>query len=279
MKSFIHAANAQSTVAGNLAVDPNALPTLTQMIQKNPLILIEYDPVGRLPIHRASHYETACTTMEYISVIKGVSRKHIKKFLKSKIDGLVVNQKKGEVSFLEARSDPRKTGKHYTPLFVAATSGAVQNVKCLIRLGANVNVTVVSHQLSGFTIIHQLCLEQNKLPMKSLPQDCNLEIMKMFATNSNHTITGDEMSFGTEETVVQIMSLLVEGGADVNARDAKGRTAMSDAAVGGHINMVLALANLGADVNNRDTGMVQNNSQSQFELELKGSTPLMAAME
>ena len=51
MKSFIHAANAQSTVAGNLAVDPNALPTLTQMIQKNPLILIEYDPVGRLPIH------------------------------------------------------------------------------------------------------------------------------------------------------------------------------------------------------------------------------------
>ena len=246
----------QCSEVGNLAVDPDALPQLTLMIKNNPLILIEYDGVGRLPIHRAAHYVKACSTLECLSVIHGVSREHMKAFKRSRFDGLMIREKEGEVSFLEVRSDQNITGKHHTPLFVAATSGAVENVKLLIRLGANVNVTIVQHQLAGVSLIHDLCLHDS---------DHRQELMR------------GQMYDCDEKKFTRIIRLLVEGGANVNAKDESGRTAISDAAMGGNMHMVLALASFGADVNNRDTGATTVNAGMEFDH--SGMTPLLNAME
>ena len=63
----------------------------------------------------------------------------------------------------------------------------------------------------------------------------------------------EELLETAEEGDTEEVKLLIEKGADVDAKDWKGRTALMGAALKGHTETVKLLIEKGADVNARDT--------------------------
>ena len=220
---------------GDACIFPN-VAAISQMIQKDALALIIYDEQGRLPIHRCVYHDNANVNLNALILIQGLSKATLKKFKRSKVEGIDVRLEECEVCFLEARSKNIRDypGGPLPPLHVAAMAGAVQNVNTLLELGANV---------------HSVAMEQGVVGVTSLMGALNHGQMRQMFPN------GMGVSWYDQETrALDTARLLEHAGIDINAIDATGRSAITAAAASGMPRVVAALAKMGAEVNNRETG-------------------------
>ena len=85
---------------GDACIFPN-VAAISQMIQKDALALIIYDEQGRLPIHRCVYHDNANVNLNALILIKGLSKANLKKFKRSKVEGIDVRLEECEVSFRE----------------------------------------------------------------------------------------------------------------------------------------------------------------------------------
>ena len=225
--------NGGPTNFGDACIFPN-VAAISQMIQKDALALIIYDEQGRLPIHRCVYHDSANVNLNALIWIQGLSKATLKKFKRSKVEGIKLED--GKVCFLEARSKNIRDypGGPLPPLHVAAMAGAVQNVNTLLELGANV---------------HSVAMEQGVVGVTSLMGALNHGQMRQMFPN------GMGVSWYDQETrALDTARLLEHAGIDINAIDATGRSAITAAAESGMPRVVAALAELGAEVKNRETG-------------------------
>ena len=226
-----------STQLGDACIVPDNLSTIKHMIHADPLALITFDPIGRLPIHRCVYHDKANTNMSLLILVKGLSKATLKKFKQSKVEGIDVRMKECEVSFLEARSKRKDgyAGGPLPPLHVAAMAGAVQNVKTLLKLGANVHSTAMENGVRGITPLYGAL---------------NHGSMRKMCPNG----VGFVSWYDQETRALAIARMLEHAGIDINATDETGRSAITAAAESGMPRIVAALAEMGAEVNNRDAG-------------------------
>ena len=106
-----------------------------------------------------------------------------------------------------------------TPFLLAAETGDISLMRLLIQLGADPKLS-------------------NKDSSTPLLAACGVGVLG----------NGDD-SAGTEEESIQAVSLLLEQGADINAVDDNGNSAMHGAAYSSWTKLVQYLADHGADVN------------------------------
>ena len=243
---------------GDACIFPN-VATISQMIQKDALALIIYDEQGRLPIHRCVYHDNANVNLNALILIKGLSKATLKKLKRSKVEGIDVRLEECEVSFLEARSKNIRDypGGPLPPLHVAAMACAVQNVTTLLELGANVHSTVMENGVLGITPLYgALNHGQMRQQYPSGP--------------------GNMSWYDQETRALDTARVLEHGGIDINAKDASGRSAITAAAESGMPRIVAALAILGAEINNRDTGKGYGFDAAKSG---KGFSPLIAAIQ
>ena len=107
-----------------------------------------------------------------------------------------------------------------TPLWLAVENGLIQMVKALISYGANINAT----DQDGNTLLH-------------------LAIMKCLETEGSHA----------RKTFIEIASILLDSGIDINVTNNKGFSCLHNAAILGDNSMVMFLLNKGADVDLRSS--------------------------
>ena len=217
-----------------LAITPEAQHVLEHKILGYPLLLLKpsADGTGRLPIHAAVYNDQSNLNIELMIRIKNVSRKNIKKFLKSPIKGIHVDKDNNEVSFLEIES---KGANQMSPLHAASMAGAIENVKLLISLGADIHSTCCVQYIKGASVLHTLCYH---------PQE-----VKDWYARCNRT-----EEFWREMTRnLEIVRILCDAGADVNVRDQSGRSPLLCAVESELLDMVnLLVGEMGADVDFRE---------------------------
>ena len=178
--------------------------------------------------------------------------------------------------FLDAGSSSYKS----TFLIEAAGAGDLEMVKTLLELGADVNVVsdavyesepfsesdtaLQTAVINGYPEIIRILLEAGADPNLNNPlfiavynedEDLVRLLIKHRARIETPCGSGND---GRVESVLihacrygatEIVQLLMDEGADVNARDYQGDTALTDAAKFGHKEIVMALIGKGADVN------------------------------
>ena len=131
-----------------------------------------------------------------------------------------------------------------TPLLFSAREGDVQNLRCLLDAGANVNEA----NEYGITTLMLAALEGNADAVRLLlERGANVNA----ASNDGRTaLTMAAAAWGGQHT--ESARFLVEKGANLNARTQKGRTALLEAASRGRTDTVRLLIEKGADVNVTD---------------------------
>lgn len=167
------------------------------------------------------------------------------------------------------------------PLLMAAEDGREELVQVLICAGADINITngtstVLSRTIASFwnpRVIYNLIAEGadvNKVlevpnsmaPLHTAAQFNRLQVMEwLLAAGADPNVRTPENSYGQSETESRCtplyfaalspgsgaMKLLLQFGADVNAQNCQGDTALHIAAVQGMINKVEMLLEFGAD--------------------------------
>jgi ankyrin repeat protein len=117
-----------------------------------------------------------------------------------------------------------------TPLGIAVETDDIHTAKLLIEKGANVNVTYRYN---------------NGKPVKVFrPKEGGVVEEEV----SDDTL----IMFASRKGNVEMIKLLIESGADINARTSKGKTALMEAAYGDKADAVDTLIVMGADINIRD---------------------------
>ncbi|MCA8993723.1 MAG: ankyrin repeat domain-containing protein [Planctomycetaceae bacterium] len=129
----------------------------------------------------------------------------------------------------------RLSKTHATPLLLAAETGDLPLIQLLVELGAN--------------------------PLLPNADDCT----PLLAASGVGVLSDGDESAGTEEDAIATILFLIKQGADINAVDKSGKTAMHGAAFKSWSKLVQVLAENGADIN------VWNTNCS------RGWTPLMIA--
>jgi ankyrin repeat protein len=251
-----------STHLGDACIVPDNVSTIKQMILDDPLALITFDTTGRLPIHRCVYHDKANANLNALILIKSLSKTTLKKFKQSKVKGIDVRMKELEVSFLEARSKyiEGHPGGPLPPLHVAAMAGAVQNVNTLLKLGANVHSTAMENGVLGITPLFGAL---NHYEMRKMyPNGCQFLGLSWY---------------DQETRALDTARVLEHAGIDINAKDGTGRSAITAAAESGMPRIVAALAKMGAEVNNRDSG--EGYAAHAAAKVGKGFSPLIAAIE
>ena len=246
-----------------LAITPGAQHVLEHKILGYPLLLLKpsADGTGRLPIHAAVYNDESNLNIELMIRIKNVSRKNIKKFLKSPIKGIHVDKDKKEVSFLELESIGEKQMK---PLHAASMAGAIENVKLLISLGADIHSTCCLQRIKGSSALHTLCYQ---------PQ----ELRDEYACAG---WTGTERFRQEMMRNLEIVRILCDAGADVNVRDQSGRSPLLCAVESELLDMVnLLVGEMGADVDFREEDGVDSLWGEPGIKDLVGYSPVMAAIQ
>ena len=168
-----------------------------------------------------------------------------------------------------------------TALYAAAERGHPEVVQRLIERGADVNLTgrsgispVAAATYSGSDAIVEMLLahgaderladETGKPPIIYAAAAGRLDILKrLLARNIDvnarypHDLTLLMWAAGADEKVeqaevVKVVGFLLDGGANIDDRDARGRTALMTAAEGGRADVVTLLLSRGADPSLRD---------------------------
>lgn len=198
---------------------------------------------------------------------------------------------------LQAGADPNDRGPGYTPLHAITWvrkpirgdgdppphgSGSVSSlelVRILVASGANVNATHGTHRPNRSALNRTdatpflLASETADVPLMRLlielgadPTIPNADHVTPLLAASGVGVLGDgDETAGTEEEAIEAVQLLLDLGADVNAVDDEGKTAMHGAAFKSWTKLVVFLADHGADVE------VWNQKND------RGWTPLMIA--
>lgn len=152
-----------------------------------------------------------------------------------------------------------------TPLLCAAKNGCVDAVRCLVSLGANVQARC-NTQYNAFTLAcyykhaaaARYLMERLEAPIVQAVRFGTLEVVRYALElgadieardQSGYTALHWSSSFGNEDKV----RCLVELGANINARAGEsGRSVLTDAVIRGDINMVNTLLQLGANLHLRE---------------------------
>jgi ankyrin repeat protein len=159
--------------------------------------------------------------------------------------------------------------KNDAKLIEAACSGYTERVKELIKAGTNVNtrddegrtaLMVASDE--GRTEIVELLISAGA---DVNAKDMNGDTALMYAANSPGYMTQGsckgiwvgwidyhDQAVWISRYNIQIARILIAAGADVNARDKNGNTALMIATSRGHVDIVEILIDAGADVNAKD---------------------------
>lgn len=192
---------------------------------------------------------------------------------------------------LDAGADPNAAGGGYTALHAAVLRSDLQTVKALLARGANPNATLTKgsrvnrfglqwalyNTLVGATPlfvaacyleidIMRALLAGGASPMLALPDGttallvaAGIDVEHQTRPSDRNDRSGDpDQEYGRgvrpESRVVEAIELLLGAGADVNAANAAGDTALHGAAVSGFPNAIQLLADKGAklDVKNKN---------------------------
>lgn len=159
------------------------------------------------------------------------------------------NRRRSATLLLEARADPNKPNlRGLTPLLVAAFNGNDQLVRLMLEHGADPTAldatgkgAIVYAAGKGFASIVTLLLEAGVDPNTRYGHD--LTALMWAAGHSNDV---------PEAEGVATLELLIAAGANIEAADDRGRTALMTAAERGHAGIVMALLAVGADDARRD---------------------------
>ncbi|MDD5454971.1 MAG: ankyrin repeat domain-containing protein [Candidatus Ratteibacteria bacterium] len=122
-----------------------------------------------------------------------------------------------------------------TALMWAALVGRIDIVKFLIDNGADVNIK----NNVGNTALMEAALNTPVYLAISMVKDTNME----------DEILGDTRIMAFQKVYADIVKLLIENGADINAKDNKGNTALMMASITGQTDTVKLLIDKGTDVN------------------------------
>lgn len=129
-----------------------------------------------------------------------------------------------------------------TPLIVAAKSGSLETVQCLISHGALLNSVDKKNKESAIQVASQ---ENHTLIVEYLLLiDSNI--------NGKNRYGKTALIVSGEKGHLSVVKLLINSGAKINARDKNGQTAIFSAAKEGHLNVVKFLVESGANVDSRD---------------------------
>ncbi|CAH3150822.1 unnamed protein product [Porites lobata] len=128
-----------------------------------------------------------------------------------------------------------------TPLMLAIENGHTNTVNVLIQYGANVALT----DDSGFTALHYACIDHG-----------SLEVLRYLFENgadvnacSNDKLT--PLMIAAEKGHINALTLLIKFGADADLQDKNGKTALHHAVYGSDVSceILSCLIEMGADVN------------------------------
>lgn len=169
---------------------------------------------------------------------------------------LLIASQNGDLSrvreLIAAGADVNETVRGYTPIYKATLNERVDVVKELINAGADVNVQTEY----GATPLSEVCSygianpdsdkEKVKLELIRLLLGAGADIHK--ADNKGRTPIINAASYSYYERIPTVQ-LLIKSGANVNDVAKNGLTALIGAAFQGHVNIVKALLDAGADVN------------------------------
>lgn len=185
------------------------------------------------------------------------------------------------IALLEAGANPNENRRGYTPLhaitwvrkplrgdgdpppFGSGTVSSLQFVRVLVERGADVNARHGPHKPAGGALNKTeatpflLAAETGDLPLLKLllklgadPDLCNLDDCTplLAATGVGILSNGDE-SAGTEDEAIEVVRWLLTLGADINAVDKLGNSALHGATFENRSQLLEFLAEQGADVN------------------------------
>ncbi len=138
----------------------------------------------------------------------------------------------------------------WTPLMNAAYEGKTDSVKALIAAGADVNATVHNRNGGGrFSRLHETAL----LLAVFVARPEKYFIMDPRATPLHpHAPEHHTRQLNAGAVNADCVRALIAGGADLEAKDRDGMTALIESAVLGNADCVRALIAAGADVNAKD---------------------------
>jgi len=126
-----------------------------------------------------------------------------------------------------------------TPLALATMEGKTEVVRLLIRNGADVNTVNVR---GNTPLIHSRSTEISQLLLEA-GATATIEHL------SNHASVGNALHYAVRKKIFEVVELLLQHGANINARDQDGRTPLALAAILGKTEVVRLLIRNGADVN------------------------------
>ncbi|CAH3150812.1 unnamed protein product [Porites lobata] len=127
-----------------------------------------------------------------------------------------------------------------TPLMLAIENGHTNTVNVLIQYGANVALT----DDSGFTALHYACIDHGSLEILG----CLIQKGADVNTGSNDKLT--PLMIAAEKGHINALTLLIKFGADVDLQDKNGKTALHHAVYGSDVSceILSCLIEMGADV-------------------------------
>ena len=189
---------------------------------------------------------------------------------------------------VEGGADPAIANRGgWTPLYIATDNRNIENgdyptrqpdmehmayIELLLDHGADPNARMMSSTETRTIFTHQWLREEGSTPFWRAAQSSDTELMQrlldagadpLIASDNGTTPLMVAAGIGWVEGVthewsrdqnVQTVNLLLELGADVNARDRDGRTALMGAAHKGRSEIVQTLVDHGADMAIRDVG-------------------------
>lgn len=129
-------------------------------------------------------------------------------------------------------------GDGMTPLLLAAQNGHLETFKVLFENGGDLN----------------RCDLFNNLPLHYAAKGDHIDTVKFILQKGGNVLakTGEGEAVLHLATCLELVSFLVDEGADIHARDCLDRTALHSAAEKGHTDTVIYLLNQGVDVNSCD---------------------------
>ena len=121
----------------------------------------------------------------------------------------------------------------YSPLHLAAKNGHLETIQLLLNYGGNLK------ELDG----------DYRLPLHCAAEENQTEVVKFLLQNG---VTWEMYSVLHLTSRLDVVTLLVENGADIHERDDIGRTPLHAAAAKGQADTAMYLLNQGVDINSRD---------------------------